>query len=98
MAADRNCFESFSSVHGNVVLADTTQVEYTSVGSVHRSCRVPSGDISVPLLCRYVFIPSLRPCLYRWNSVKSIGKFALIDDGVLQAIRKLDKSVVINTF
>jgi hypothetical protein len=36
--------------------------------------------------------------LYSWNSVKSIGKFALIDDGVLQVFRKLDRSVVINTF
>jgi hypothetical protein len=36
--------------------------------------------------------------LYSWNSVKSIGKFALIDDGVLQVVRKLDRSVVINTF
>jgi hypothetical protein len=36
--------------------------------------------------------------LYSWNRVKSIGKFALIDDGVLQVVRKLDRSVVINTF
>jgi hypothetical protein len=36
--------------------------------------------------------------LYSWNSVKSIGKFALIDDGVLSVVRKLDRSVVINTF
>jgi hypothetical protein len=36
--------------------------------------------------------------LYSWNSVKSIEKFALIDDGVLQVVRKLDRSVVINTF
>jgi hypothetical protein len=36
--------------------------------------------------------------LYSWNSVKSIGKFALIDDGILQVVRKLDRSVVINTF
>jgi hypothetical protein len=36
--------------------------------------------------------------LYSWNSVKSIGKLALIDDGVLQVVRKLDRSVVINTF
>jgi transposase InsO family protein len=28
----------------------------------------------------------------------SIGKFALIEDGVLQVVRKLDRSVVINTF
>jgi hypothetical protein len=33
-----------------------------------------------------------------WNSVKSIGIFALIDDGVLQVVRELDRSVVINTF
>jgi hypothetical protein len=35
--------------------------------------------------------------LYSWNSVKSIRKFALINDGVLQVVRKLDTSVVINT-
>jgi hypothetical protein len=36
--------------------------------------------------------------LYTWNSVKSIEKFALIDDGVLKVVRKLDRSVVRNTF
>jgi hypothetical protein len=36
--------------------------------------------------------------LYSWNSIKSIGKFALIDDGSLQVVHKLDRSVVINTF
>jgi hypothetical protein len=98
MTPDRNCFESFSSVRGNVVLADKTQVEYTGVGSVRLSCHLPSGDISVVLLRRVLFVPSLRKSLYSWNSVKSIGKFALIDDGVLQVVRKLDRSVVINTF
>jgi hypothetical protein len=46
----------------------------------------------------FLFVPSLRKSLYSWNSVKSIGKFALIDDGVLQVVHKLDRSVVINTF
>jgi hypothetical protein len=32
------------------------------------------------------------------NIVKSIGKFAPIDDGVLQIIYKIDRYVVINTF
>jgi hypothetical protein len=41
---------------------------------------------------------SLPRSLYSWNSVKSIGKFTLIDDGVLQVVRKLDRSVVINPF
>jgi hypothetical protein len=95
---DRNCFESFSSVRGNVVLADKTQVEYTGVGLGRLSCRLPSGDISVVLLRRSLFVPSLWKSLYSWNSVKSIGTFALIDDGVFQIIRKLDRSVVINTF
>jgi hypothetical protein len=35
--------------------------------------------------------------LYTWNGVKSIGKFALIDDGVLQGVHNFDRSVVINT-
>jgi hypothetical protein len=98
MTPDRNCFESFSSVRSNVVLADKTQVEYTGVGSVHCSCRHSSGDISVVLLHHVLFVKSLRRSLYSWNSVKSIGKFALIDDGVLQVVRKFDRSVVINTF
>jgi hypothetical protein len=55
MTPDRNCFESFSSVRGNVVLADKNQVEYTGVGSVRLSCRLPSGDISVVLLRRVLF-------------------------------------------
>jgi hypothetical protein len=36
--------------------------------------------------------------LYSWNSVNSIRKSGLIDDGVLQVVRKLYRSVVINTF
>jgi hypothetical protein len=87
MTPDKNCFESFSSVGGNVVLADKTQVEYTGIGSVHLSYRLPSGDISIVLLYRFLFVPSLRKSLYSWNSVKSIAKFALIDDGVLQSQR-----------
>jgi hypothetical protein len=98
MTPDRNFFESFSSVRGNVVLADKTQVEYPGVGLVRLSCHHPSGDISVGLLPRVLFVPRLRKSLYSWNSVKSIGKFALIDDGVLQVVRKLNRSVVINTF
>jgi hypothetical protein len=97
MTPDRNWVESFSSVRGNVVLADKTQVENTGVGSVCLSCRLPSGDISIVLLCSILFVPSLRKSLYSWNTVKSIGKFALIDDGVVQLIRKIHLSVVINT-
>jgi hypothetical protein len=95
---DRNFFQSFSSVRGNGVLADKTQLEYTRVSSVRLSSRLPSGDISVVFLRRVLFVPSLRKSLYSWKSVKSIGKFALIDDGVLQVVRKLDRSVVITTF
>jgi hypothetical protein len=50
------------------------------------------------LLRRVVFVPSLRESLASGNSVKSIGKFTLIDDGVLHVVRKLHRSVVINTF
>jgi hypothetical protein len=83
MTPDRNCFESFWSVRGNVVLADKTQVECTGVGSVRLSGRIPSGDISVVILCRVLFVPSLWKSVYSSNSVKSRGKFALIDDGDL---------------
>jgi hypothetical protein len=82
MTPEKNYLESFSSVRGNVVLASKTQVESTSVGSVRLSYRFPSGDISVVLLRRVLFVPSLRKSLSSWNIVKSIGKFALFDDGV----------------
>jgi hypothetical protein len=36
--------------------------------------------------------------LYSWNSVKLIGKSILIDEGVLQVVQNLAKSVVINIF
>jgi hypothetical protein len=65
---------------------------------VRLSCRLPSGDISVVLLCHIRIVPSLQKSLYSWISVNSIGKFALIDDCILQVVRKLDRSVVINTF
>jgi hypothetical protein len=98
MTPDQNCFKSVSSVRGNVVHADKTQVEYSDVGTVSLSCRLPSENISVVLLRRVLFVPCLQKSLYSWNTVKSIGKFALIDDGVFQVVRKLDKSVIINTF
>jgi hypothetical protein len=67
------------------------------VGSVRLSCRLPSGAIFVVMMHRVLFDLSLPKSLYRWNSIKLIGTFALIDDGVLQVVRKLDRSVVINT-
>jgi hypothetical protein len=91
-------FDSFSSVQGYVVLADTTKVEYTGVGSVRLSCHLQSRDISVVLLPRSLFVPSLCTSLYSWNSVKSIGKFALMNDGVLQVVHQIDRSLGINTF
>jgi hypothetical protein len=98
MSLDRNCFESFSSVRSNVVLTDKTQVEYTGIGSVSHPCHLSSGYISVVLLYRVLFVPSLQKSLYSWNSVKWIRKFAAIDDGVFQFVRKLDRCVVIHTF
>jgi hypothetical protein len=50
------------------------------------------------LLRRVLFGLSLQKSVYSWNSVKSMGKFALINDGILQVVRKLGRSVVINTF
>jgi hypothetical protein len=58
------------------------------VGSVHLSCCLPSGHISLDLLDYILFIPSLRKSWYSWNRVKSIGKFALIDDSVLQVFAR----------
>jgi hypothetical protein len=50
------------------------------------------------MLNRLLFVASLQMSLLIWKSIKSIGKFALIDDGVLQVVPKIDRSVVINTF
>jgi hypothetical protein len=90
MTRDRNWFQSVSLVRRIVGLTDKTELEYTSVGSVRLSCHLLSGDISVVLLRGVLFVPSLWKSLYSWNSFKSIGKFALIDDGVVQVVRKLD--------
>jgi hypothetical protein len=49
------------------------------------------------LLRGVLFVPNLQKSLYSWNSGKSIGNFALIDEHILQVVRKLDRSVVINT-
>jgi hypothetical protein len=54
--------------------------------------------MSVVLSHRILIVLSLRRSLYSWKSPKSIGKFPLIDDGILQDVRKLDRSVLINTF
>jgi hypothetical protein len=90
MTLDKNRFESFSSVTRNVDLAHKTQVEYTGIGSGRTSYRLPSGDISVVLWRRILFVLRLQKSLYCWNSVMSIGNVALIDDGVLQVVSKLD--------
>jgi hypothetical protein len=74
-----------------------TQVEYTGLGSVCLSCCLPSGDMSLVLLRHVHCVPSVRKCLYSWNSVKSIGKYPLIDDRFLQVVGEIDRSVVINS-
>jgi hypothetical protein len=98
MTPDRNSFKSFSSVRGNVVLAEKTQVQYPSISSVRLSCCLPSGNISVILLYPGNFSPSPRKSLYSSNSVKSIETFVLIDDHILHLICKMDRPAVINTF
>jgi hypothetical protein len=50
------------------------------------------------VLCRIVYIPSLAKSLNIRNSIKSKGKFALMDYRVLQVIPKIYRSVVIYTF
>jgi hypothetical protein len=45
-----------------------------------------------------VFVPNLWKSLYSGNSIRSIGKFPLIDHRILQIVHNLDRSVVINTF
>jgi hypothetical protein len=98
MTLEGNCFEAFTSVRGNVVLTDKTQVEYTGVSSVCLSCCLPRREISVFLLRYVLIVPSLRKSLYSCHSVKLIGTFALIYDGVLQVVCKLDRSIVIEFF
>jgi hypothetical protein len=70
---------------------------YIGIGSVRLCCRPPSRDISIIFLHRVLYFPSLQKSLNSWNSVKLIRKFALIDDGILEVVRKIDRSVVINT-
>jgi hypothetical protein len=94
---NRNCLESFSSVRGKIVYPDKTQVDSTGVGLVRLPYCLPSGDISVVLLHRVLIVPSVQTALYSWNSLKSIGKFVLINDGTLQVVHKTDISVVINS-
>jgi hypothetical protein len=74
------------------------QVEKTSVGSICLSYRLQSGDMSVVLLYHVLVIPSLRKSLYSWTSVKSIGKFAIINHPISQVVPKLDSSAVSNPF
>jgi hypothetical protein len=95
---DRNCFEYFSPVRGNVILLEMTKIEYTDVGSVRLLCHLPRGDISLVLICSILFVPNFRKSLYSCITVKSIWKVVLINDGVSQVVHKLDKSVIILTF
>jgi hypothetical protein len=63
MTLDRNCFQAFSSVGDNGVIADMIQAEYMGVGSIRLFCRLPSGDISVVLSHHVLFVPNLRQSL-----------------------------------
>jgi hypothetical protein len=45
-----------------------------------------------------LFVTSLRQSIYSLNSVKLLGKFALIDDSFFQVVHKVDRSVIINIF
>jgi hypothetical protein len=54
--------------------------------------------MSLGLLHRVLFVPSLQKSLYSLNRVKSIGKCALINDSVIQVVRRLDTSVRIKSF
>jgi hypothetical protein len=56
------------------------------------------GGVSVVLLHHVLFVPCYRKSVYSWKDVKSIGRFTLIDEDLLQVVRKSDRSVVINTF
>jgi hypothetical protein len=98
MTSDRNSLESFLPGRDNVVYADKAQAEYTSVSSVRLSCQISSAKITVVLLGHVQFVSGIRKSLYSWNSIKSIGKFPLIGDGVLQILCSFHGSVVINTF
>jgi hypothetical protein len=52
----------------------------------------------VVLLYRFLLVPSLQMSLNSWNSVKLIGKFILINDGILTGVCKIDRYVVIYIF
>jgi hypothetical protein len=97
MAVQRNCVSSCLPCQDNVVLAHKTQVECTGFNFIRLSSRLRSGDISVVLLYRVLFVRSLQKSVYSWNSGISIGKCAMINDEDLQVFYKLDSSLVINT-
>jgi hypothetical protein len=59
-----------------------TQVTYTGISSVYLSSLCLSRHISVIFLYCVLLVPGLHKSLYSWNCGKSIGKFALIDDGI----------------
>jgi hypothetical protein len=73
-----------------------TQLEYTSLGLICLSYHLLDRDISNVLLLRVSFVPSLVKSFYSSNSVKSIGKYSLITDGVLLRVYKVYRSVIIN--
>jgi hypothetical protein len=81
-----------------VVLNDQTQIAYTGFCSVHLSCCLTTENISVTLLPPILFVSSLQNLLYSWNTIYSIVKFPMINDGVLQVVHPIDRSVVINPF
>jgi hypothetical protein len=94
MSLDRNCFESLSSVRCNLVLAYKTPVKYTGISSLSYSNYLPSGDIAGVWLCRSYLFQVYRSLCTGGNRVKSIEKFTLINDGILQVGSKLDRSIV----
>jgi hypothetical protein len=68
-------------------------------------CRLSSSHLSSPYWKYFCCVVTSRSLCSKFtevfvqlNSTKLIGSFALIDDGGLQGVRTLDRSVVINTF
>jgi hypothetical protein len=82
ISPDRNCFESVSSVRGNVVFADKIQVEYTGISYVRLACLHPGGDMFSVLLQCLPLVPSLWKSLYSSNSSWSCTEWSwsLADD------------------
>lgn len=97
MTSNADLFQTFTPVRGNVKLADKTCIPYTGSGTVILQCLVGNGKVFKLRLNRVLLVPDLGKSLFSWRAVKSLGKYVLIDDGILCLKRKSDNICVLET-